>query len=84
MYILDAAGKELFEEPLPRRGSMAVPTLADVDGDGTVDIVVALKDAEDHVEVARVYRVPGSKPNCLLWPTGRGNDLRNGWVPSKK
>jgi hypothetical protein len=27
--------------------------------------------------------VPGSADNCLLWPTGRGNLLRNGWVTSK-
>lgn len=80
LIVLDAGGKELIREPLPRRGSMAVPTLGDVDGDGTVDIVVALKDADDKVELARVYRVPGSKTNCLLWPTGRANDLRNGWV----
>lgn len=83
LFILDAGGNTLFEEPLPLRGSMAVPTLGDVDGDGTVDVVVDLKDAEDKVELARVYRVPGSKTNCLSWPTGRGNYLRNGWVPKK-
>lgn len=83
LFILDATGKKLFEEPLPNRGSMAVPTLADVDGDGTVDIVISLKDAVDKVELARIYRVPGSKTNCLLWPTGRANNLRNGLVPKK-
>lgn len=83
LFILDATGKKLFEEPLPNRGSMAVPTLADVDGDGTVDIVISLKDAVDKVELARIYRVPGSKTNCLLWPTGRANNLRNAWVPKK-
>ena len=57
---------------------MPVPTLADVNGDGTVDIVVSLKDAEDKVESVQVYRVPGSAPSCLLWPTGRGNLLRSG------
>lgn len=84
LFVLDAGGNKLFEEPLPHRGSMAAPSLGDVDGNGTVDIVVALKDAEDKVEVARVYEVPGSKTNCLLWPTGRANLLRNGWVPIKK
>jgi len=83
LFILDATGKKVFEEPLPNRGSMAVPTLADVDGDGTVDIVISLKDAVDKVELARIYRVPGSKTNCLLWPTGRANNLRNAWVPKK-
>lgn len=84
LFVLDAGGNKLFEEPLPHRGSMAVPSLGDVDGNGTVDIVVALKDADDKVEIARVYEVPGSKTNCLLWPTGRGNLLRNGWVPIQK
>ena len=83
LFILDAGGNVLFQEPLPHRGSMAVPTLGDVDGDGTVDIAVALKDAEDKVELARVYRVPGSQTNCLPWPTGRANNLRNGWVTKK-
>jgi hypothetical protein len=84
LFIFNADGSKAFEEPLPNRGSMAVPTLADVDGDGTVDIVVSLKDAIDKVEVARVYRVPGSKTNCLLWPTGRANNLRNAWITKKK
>ena len=84
LFVLDAAGNKLHSEPLPRRGSMAAPALGDVDGNGTVDIVVPLKDAEDKVELARVYEVPGSKTNCLLWPTGRANLLRNGWVPMKK
>ncbi|MBK7397935.1 MAG: VCBS repeat-containing protein [Myxococcales bacterium] len=84
LYVLDASGKQLHRIALPKRGAMPVPTLADVDGDGTVDIVVSLKDAEDKVESVRVYSVPGSKTNCLLWPTGRANLLRNGTVPVKK
>ena len=55
--------------------------LADVDGNGQVEIVVSLKDAEDKVESVIIYTVPGSTDACLLWPTGRGNDLRNGLVP---
>jgi hypothetical protein len=82
LFILDAGGKKLHEVSLPRRGAMPVPTLADVNGDGTVEIVVSLKDAEDKVESVRVYTVPGSQASCLLWPTGRGNLQRNGWVPS--
>lgn len=83
LYILDAGGNKLFEEPLPHRGSMAVPSIGDLDGDGTLEIVVPLKDADDKVEIARAYKIPGSKTNCLLWPTGRANLLRNGWVPIK-
>ena len=82
LFILDAGGKKLHEIPLPRRGAMPVPTLADVNGDGSVEIIVSLKDAEDKVESVLVYTVPGSHTSCLLWPTGRGNLLRNGWVRS--
>ena len=81
LFILDAGGNLLHQVPLPRRGAMPVPTLADVDDDGVLDIVVSLKDAEDGVESVRIYRVPSAQTNCVLWPTGRGNDLRNGWVP---
>ena len=83
LYVLDASGKQLHRIALPKRGAMPVPTLADVDGDGTVDIVVSLKDAEDKVESVQVYRVPGSAMNCLPWPTGRGNLLRSGLVPAQ-
>lgn len=81
LVILDALGQPLHQVALPRRGAMPVPTIADVDADGTADIVVSLKDAEDKVESVLVYRVPGSAMNCLPWPTGRGNLLRSGLVP---
>jgi hypothetical protein len=83
LFVLDAGGNVLHQLPLPRRGAMPVPTLADVDGDGTLEILVSLKDAEDGLESVRVYTVPGSEPNCMPWPTGRGNLLRNGWVPPR-
>jgi hypothetical protein len=81
LVIIDAGGNTLQAVDLPGRGSMAVPTIADVDQDGQLEIVVALKDAEDRVESAQIYTVPGSQTNCLLWPTGRANLLRNGWIP---
>jgi hypothetical protein len=84
LFILDAGGSTLHKVPLPRLGSMPVPTLADVDGDGTVEIVVSLRKIEwngaDPEPCAYVYTVPGSSTNCLLWPTARGNYYRNGWV----
>lgn len=80
LFILDAGGNPLHQIPLPRRGAMPVPTIGDLEGDGELEIVVSLKDANDGVESVLVYTVPGSADNCLLWPTGRGNLLRNGWV----
>ena len=59
---------------------MPVPTIADIDGDGTLEIVVSLKDGEDRERQILVYRVPGSSENCLAWPTGRGNSLRSGFA----
>src|SRR6185503_9014804 len=80
LHVLDRTGVEQQRVPLPDRGAMPVPTIADVDGDGVLEIVVSLKDAEDRERAVLVYRVPGSTTGCLLWPTGRGNLLRNGWV----
>jgi hypothetical protein len=79
LFILDAAGRLQHRVPLPGRGAMPVPTIADVDGDGTLEIVVSLKTGEDRVRSALVFQVPGSTANCLPWPTGRANDLRNGF-----
>jgi hypothetical protein len=79
LFILDAGGNKLHQVSLPRRGAMPVPTLADIDGNGTVEIVVSLKDAEDKVASVLVYTIVSSQANNLPWPTGRGNLLRNGW-----
>jgi hypothetical protein len=80
LYILSAKGQPLQKLPLPGRGAMAVPTIGDANDDGVLDIVVSLKDEIESKETVHVYAVPGSKANCLLWPTGRANFLRNGWV----
>jgi hypothetical protein len=82
LFVIDAGGHELHRIALPRRGAMPVPTMADVDGDGKVEIVVSLKDASDRVESVLVYTVASSSNAGLLWPTGRGNLSRNGWVKS--
>lgn len=76
LYILAANGEQQHKIALPGRGSMAVPTVADLDGNGTLEIVVALKDEGD---LAQVYEVPSSSTNCLQWATGRGGLLRNGY-----
>lgn len=83
LFVLGANGGVLHKITLPGRGAMAVPSIGDVDGDGQLEIVVSLKDAQPDGNNVLVYSVPGSKPNCLLWPTGRGNLLRSGFVPAK-
>lgn len=80
LYILDAGGNQQHRIPLPRRGAMPVPTLADVNGDGTVEIIVSLKDAVDRMESVLVYSVRGSSTNCLPWPTARKDLLRSAWA----
>lgn len=80
LVVLDGGGNMLAAEPLPGRGAMAVPTIADADGDGAPEIAVSLKDASEDGEVL-VYGVAGAGDGCLLWPTGRGNYRRDGYLP---
>lgn len=83
LVVLDAAGVERARVPLPGRGAMAVPTVADVDRDGTLEVLVSLKDGDPAAGSVLVFSVPGSSPNCLPWPTGRANPLRTGHVRVK-
>lgn len=84
IVVLAATGALLFDITLPNQGTdgngigvPAAPTVADLDGDGTLEIVVTTFD-----HGLDIYTVPGSGTDCLLWPTGRGNWLRNGMGPS--
>jgi hypothetical protein len=81
LFILDGGGNEKQKISLPKRGATPVPTIDDVNGDGQLEIIVSLKDGEDNIRMVQVYTVPGSSTNCMLWPTGRGNYLRNGYLP---
>lgn len=80
LFILSANGAILHQIPLPDRGAMPVPTAADVDGDGTLEIIVSLKDGIDRERQVLIYSVPNSGTLCLPWPTGRGNLRRTGSV----
>jgi hypothetical protein len=78
--ILDREGRTLHDLPLPvqgtngnGKGAPAAPTVMDLTGDGTLEIVVQTFGAG-----CFVYTVPGSSENMLLWPTARGNYLRQG------
>jgi hypothetical protein len=82
LVILGADGSLLHDVPLPEpghngngNGAPAAPTVADLDGDGELEIFVQTFD-----HGMDVFTVPGSAPNCLLWPTARGGPLRTGGV----
>jgi hypothetical protein len=84
LVILSNAGALLYDVTLPNQGMdgngigvPAAPTIADVDGDGTLEILLLTFD-----HGIDVFTVPGSAANCLLWPTGRSNLLRNGMGPN--
>jgi hypothetical protein len=80
LMILDREGTVLYDIELPEqgtngngKGAPAAPTVMDLTGDGSLEIVVQTFGAG-----CFVYTVPGSAENLLLWPTGRGNYLRDG------
>jgi hypothetical protein len=80
LVILNRNGTELHRISLPGRGAMAVPTVDDANGNGTMEIVVNLKDGAAGEPLVLVYEVPGSNDSSLAWPTGRANYLRNGFI----
>ena len=84
LIVLTGAGKLLYDIRLPHQGSdgngigvPAAPSIGDLDGDGRLEIVLSTFD-----HGIDVFRVPGSGTNCLPWPTGRGNLLRNAMGPA--
>ena len=84
LIVLSSAGKLLYDVKLPHQGTdgngigvPAAPSIADLDGDGTLEIVLTTFD-----HGIDVFHVPGSGTNCLPWPTGRANLLRNGMGPA--
>jgi hypothetical protein len=72
-----AAPRFVRNIPTGETGWFSSPSLVDLDGDGRLEIVLS---SFDHG--LDVYRVPGSGTNCLPWPTGRGNLLRDGAGPA--
>ena len=77
--MLSARGRRLHDIRLRGQGSdgngigiPAAPSIADLDRDGRLEIVVSTFD-----HGIDVYRVPRSRATPP-WPTGRGNLLRSG------
>jgi hypothetical protein len=80
LIVLSAHGRKLSVTPLRHQGRdgngigvAAAPSIGDLTGNGTLEIVLTTFD-----HGVDVYSVPGSGTGCLPWPTGRGNVLRNG------
>jgi hypothetical protein len=80
LHILDYMGHVLHEVDLPPafgganwNGSLATPTLADIDGDGELEAV--LNTAHSGFVA---YDLPGTANARVLWGTGRGSYLREG------
>ena len=80
LVVLSASGRRLHDLRLRGQGEdgngigvPAAPSIADLDGDRRLDIVLSTFD-----HGLDVYRVPRSRSNSLPWPTGRGNLLRDG------
>jgi len=79
LILLDNKGTQLHKVVLAKRGSMSPPCLSDIDGDHKVEIIISLKDVLGSGSGGvQIWDVASSSDNLLLWPTGRGNNLRNG------
>jgi hypothetical protein len=84
LVVLSGRGARLHDVRIPRQGRNgngvgvpAAPSVADIDADGRLEVVLS---SFDHG--LDVFRVPGSAANCLPWPTARGGLLRAGTGPA--
>lgn len=82
LHVLDYLGNPLHEVDLPPafsgdwNGALAAPTLADIDGDPDLEVVL-------NTVASRLvaYDLPGTPGAQVLWGTGRGNERRDGLAP---
>jgi hypothetical protein len=80
LHILDYHGSVIHEVDLPLafdssdwNGGLAAPTLANIDGDADLEVVINTA----HSGVV-AYDLPGTANANILWQTGRGSYFRNG------
>ncbi len=79
LHILDMGGNLLQEVEVPAaddwNGILAAPTLADIDSDPDLEVVVGTA----HSGLC-AYDLPGTANARILWGTGRGNYQRSGSI----
>ncbi|MFP4345638.1 MAG: FG-GAP-like repeat-containing protein [Anaerolineales bacterium] len=78
LHILDHLGQPLQEVDLPVasgswNGGLAAPTLANIDGDANLEVVINTA----HTGIV-AYELPGTADARIVWGTGRGNQQRSG------
>jgi hypothetical protein len=79
VIVLNNNGAELHKVEIFGRGSMAAPTVDDLDGDGDLELIISLKDTLGGDDGGvQIWDIEGSATNCMVWPTGRGGYLRQG------
>jgi hypothetical protein len=83
LHVLDYLGNSLFAVDLPApfggdtwNGGLGAPTLANVDADADLEIVIGTVSTG-----IVVYDLPGTANARVFWRTGRGSYLRNGVAP---
>jgi hypothetical protein len=82
LKIVNWQGTQLFSVPLPPTGNnwggaLPAPTLADIDGDGSLEILVG----STHTGLL-AYDISGATNAKILWGTGRGSYQRTGHASS--
>ena len=83
LHILSSQGVPVYEVPLPPpsredrtwNGALAAPTIADIDGDPDLEVVL-----NTYASGLVAYDLPGTADARPLWPTGRGSYLRSGSI----
>ena len=80
LHVLNCRGEELSRTDLPAptfgrtwNGGLAAPTIADIDGDGNLEVVVGTVASG-----VVVYTLPNTAGARVLWGTGRGSVRRTG------
>jgi hypothetical protein len=82
LHVLNSMGKALFEVDLPApkssddtwNGALAAPTLANVDNDADLEIVLLTSNSG-----VVVYDLPGTANARILWGSGRGGFTRQAY-----